>query len=597
VKEQVMKRRKIAVGLAALFAAQAVAGSLVLAASKAEQAREAARLVQETLQREAYAGIADRSEVLRPAIAKAPGCEPALWYSGFVYDAKRRQWLRYDEVRQSAAKDWRLSAYRAARGRYPQTVEGQLELARWCAGRGLADQARAHLSRVLELDPNHVQARELLGFQKINGSWVSREELSQADQRARRAQAALAEWQPKLEKLRQALVGGNRRQSELARQKLKAIDSPDAVGAVEQTFCAAEGELALLGVEILKNIRGAESAAALAWQGLFAAGEPVREAAAEALQPRGKHEYVPLLLSAMSTPVQSRAAMYQLPDGRLLYRHFLYRETQDHRELAVFDTPYQHTVPGAAAPAAVPLESLRGVPLDTRVKAAAHDTAAAVQNRAIDNLNQRLFAVLALATGEDRPRTPAEWWRWWDDENEVFSDEDKPTGTYYEEDREVHYDPPIITGNQKDCLAPGTPAWTELGPRPIESIAVGDRVFSCDPETGCLALKPVLRATVRPKGILVRVRTEGETIETSGGHVFWIAGRGWVKARELEPGMRCHTLTGTVPIETVEKGSTQATYNLVVADFHTYFAGRQRVLTHDNTVRRPTRCIVPGLVK
>ena len=74
-----------------------------------------------------------------------------------------------------------------------------------------------------------------------------------------------------------------------------------------------------------------------------------------------------------------------------------------------------------------------------------------------------------------------------------------------------------------------------------------------------------------------------------------MAGQGWVKARDLKPGMQCHTLTGTLSIDAIEEGSHQETYNLVVADFHTYFAGRHRVLTHDNTIRSPTRCLVPGL--
>jgi hypothetical protein len=32
-----------------------------------------------------------------------------------------------------------------------------------------------------------------------------------------------------------------------------------------------------------------------------------------------------------------------------------------------------------------------------------------------------------------------------------------------------------------------------------------------------------------------------------------------------------------------------------VADFHTYFVGDGRILSHDNTPRNPTNSIVPGL--
>jgi hypothetical protein len=49
-------------------------------------------------------------------------------------------------------------------------------------------------------------------------------------------------------------------------------------------------------------------------------------------------------------------------------------------------------------------------------------------------------------------------------------------------------------------------------------------------------------------------------------------------------------------VESVEPATNAETYNLVVADFNTYFIGTNGVLVHDNTPRRPTRCIVPGLV-
>ena len=39
----------------------------------------------------------------------------------------------------------------------------------------------------------------------------------------------------------------------------------------------------------------------------------------------------------------------------------------------------------------------------------------------------------------------------------------------------------------------------------------------------------------------------------------------------------------------------EATYNLIVADFHTYFVGEGKILSHDNTIREPTVALVPGL--
>jgi hypothetical protein len=130
---------------------------------------------------------------------------------------------------------------------------------------------------------------------------------------------------------------------------------------------------------------------------------------------------------------------------------------------------------------------------------------------------------------------------------------------------------------------------------PVEKVVPGDRVFCCDPETGRLMLKPVLQQTVRPRGKLMKIRAGGEEFQASGGHVFWVAGRGWLKARDLREGMRLHTIRGTVPVEAVEPGTSRASFSLIVADFHTFFAGKAMMLTHDNTIRKPTHCLVPGL--
>ena len=38
-------------------------------------------------------------------------------------------------------------------------------------------------------------------------------------------------------------------------------------------------------------------------------------------------------------------------------------------------------------------------------------------------------------------------------------------------------------------------------------------------------------------------------------------------------------------------------YNLIVADFDSYFVGDAAILVHDNTPRQPTAAVLPGLKK
>ena len=63
-----------------------------------------------------------------------------------------------------------------------------------------------------------------------------------------------------------------------------------------------------------------------------------------------------------------------------------------------------------------------------------------------------------------------------------------------------------------------------------------------------------------------------------------------------EPGMELHTVDGTLCVRQLGDGPEVRSFNLIVADFHSYFVGQARVLSHDNTVRKATNAIVPGLL-
>ena len=61
--------------------------------------------------------------------------------------------------------------------------------------------------------------------------------------------------------------------------------------------------------------------------------------------------------------------------------------------------------------------------------------------------------------------------------------------------------------------------------------------------------------------------------------------------------MRVHGVEGASTIDSVkvDNHANQSVYNLVVEDFHDYFAGKSRLLLHDTTPREPTRGPLPGL--
>jgi hypothetical protein len=67
--------------------------------------------------------------------------------------------------------------YERVRPAYPDTVEGQWALAEWCRLQHLPIERQTHLKRVIELDPDHLEARRALGYTKVDGKWATRDEL------------------------------------------------------------------------------------------------------------------------------------------------------------------------------------------------------------------------------------------------------------------------------------------------------------------------------------------------------------------------------------------------------------------------------------
>ena len=172
----------------------------------------------------------------------------------------------------AAPQNQRLAAYRRLREKYRETVEDQLALAAWCKKAGLQDQWRAHLGNVLALNPDHQEARSLLGYQRVDGVWLTPQEIAGANVRAAAAVAALNKWKPKLLAIRSGLKQSNPNRREVARQRLAAIQDAAAVPSLELVFCGDTEPMALVGVKKFAEMTVADASLALARQALFLPG-------------------------------------------------------------------------------------------------------------------------------------------------------------------------------------------------------------------------------------------------------------------------------------------------------------------------------------
>ncbi len=140
------------------------------------------------------------------------------------------------------------------------------------------------------------------------------------------------------------------------------------------------------------------------------------------------------------------------------------------------------------------------------------------------------------------------------------------------------------------CFAPGTLVSTEEGDRPIETIQVGDRVWTrMEDGSGEAFLAPVTATHIRDDRPILRLTVEQvalpgeETAQTrtedllvTPGHPFYVSGRGFVSVEELQVGDELVSLAKQTRLRMralrleSPKGTT---YNLTVEMGHTFFVG------------------------
>jgi hypothetical protein len=219
----------------------------------------------------------------------------------------------------------------------------------------------------------------------------------------------------------------------------------------------------------------------------------------------------------------------------------------------------------------------------------------------------------ADATPKSNASTADKWWQWWANYNEAYMPA-KSVATikfaesaYYKHDIDTSTSC-VTSGLQvynsathellqtHSCFAAGTTVVTQIGPVAIEKLKIGDRVLAQDADSGELNFKPVLGTTVRPPVEMALVTTARGELKTTRGHPFWIVGKGWRMAKELQVGERVVSLGGTATVTALAKQAPEPAYNLIVADFGTYFVGEGRILVHDNTPRLPTPVAIPGYI-
>ena len=596
-------------------------------AKKAPQVDPAVQdLVQAALENEAAGDNARRDQGLQEALKKSPEDAATHWQLGQVWIDSR--WMTPDQAQQAASKDKRLAEYRKLRDRSVLTVDSQAALARWCRKNKLADEERAHWQTVLQLQPDNAEAIKALGLRPFAGTLLTQAQIQRVKSQLQTWAKAVDRWRPLVVQWRNAVKHHQTAPPAEVRDKLVKLSDSAEMLALERALWQEVGAkrekeayhaMLLAMIEMLAGNPRPAAAGSLARLAVFCDLKDVHAAAIEALKKHPLDHYAPLLLSGLQMPIEAQAQPLAGRGGFLVWRNSLFQEGAmvnqsssttfqllfqlDSGEV-VEDYPTWLLGPGRLGSMmyalVVPMLSQQ-----VTAREAAYQEAVRRANKAIAQQNVRIEAVLSQTTDLDMGDDPMKWWTWWwQDYNESYnvSGGTDHTTDYPPPKPEYHADSTVPVIVHCSCFAPGTKVWTLTGRQAIETVKVGDRVLAQDADSGELAYKPVLGVTVREPTSRMKIRAGSDTITATPSHPFWVAGQGWRMTKQLEVGSRLHTLSGSAPVETIEKlpidpSYNGMAYNLIVADFDSYFVGDEGILVHDNTPRQPTAAVLPGLKK
>ena len=551
-------------------------------AARGQAGRDASAQVRLALWCEAHGLTKERMQHLAQAAALDPRNAVARGLMGLL-DYKG-QWERPEAVQKHVQKDADyqnlIREYLDRRARTPEKADAQLRLAGWCSQNGLKEQALAHFTTVTRLNPSREIAWRHLGYKKQGNRWVKPEEVAAEKLEAERHKRADLHWKPRLEKLRDGLLSPHAARRSKAEREVAEVTDPRAVPMVWQVFTGGGEASQLIAVRLLDQIEGPGASNALATLAIFSPSAKVRRRAADTLVHRDPRDVVGRLINLVRRPFKytvqpgagpgSPVELYV--DGERFDVRRLYRfSTFDVRLVPVPTPPLPDsaieamrandgmvvTLPGVGRAIVAGMASAVAEQRQRMIEAAMRETlernrtvqqslqedirSVEAANAQINQVDDRVLPILKALTGHDLGIDPDSWRKWWTDQLGYVYQSSQPstkptyTDTVALPDVSITAQaPPVfVAQTHSSCFATGTLVHTLDGPRPIESIQVGDRVLSQDPSAGALAFEPVVAVHHNEPAPTLRIGVDGETIIATGIHRFWKAGKGWTMAREL----------------------------------------------------------------
>lgn len=389
--------------------------------SRLDEIKIAQGLVNEALYHELYGRNDERNQLLDKAAEIDSGNAQVNWQRGLLYHQNR--WMSIDEFAAANKGNAKLAQYQSLREKTTDNEQDNLNMAVWCEQNELPNQRRAHLLRVLQLNPNNQLAREQMGFVQVNGRWLNEDEIENLLMRFTLDMRRLDAWKEQLLPIQRDLFGKSDFKREEALQQLLKIDDPSAVLPIELMFCGVSDGIDRQLIDHFDQMNCADATEAVSRIAVYHPTAELRTLAAKVLKKRDAFQYVPNLLATMQTPIIGRYEV--LPDsrGQIIYRHVFVQQLQDQNIVAESNRVYRRVrLPGGRR-----AKSRKSALLDVAININNNTIVQNAQDLQISQLNERVCQVLRIATTEKIGDDPRVWWQWWNEQNEVYYASTKPT--------------------------------------------------------------------------------------------------------------------------------------------------------------------------
>jgi hypothetical protein len=195
-----------------------------------------------------------------------------------------RRLLRYEE-------------YETRARRTAATVTAQWELAEWCRAKSMKAEREKHLRRIIDLEPDHLVARKILGYTKTDGKWSTHDERQRArglvkyrsryitpeelalTEKSNAETARVREWNKKIKRWHAWMTYRLPSRRKEGTEKLLAIRDPDAVVGLSRYFRDDKNSrMRLFYLRRLADIPGPNPIGPLVWQSLNDQNQELRYA-------------------------------------------------------------------------------------------------------------------------------------------------------------------------------------------------------------------------------------------------------------------------------------------------------------------------------